>query len=240
MQKIQAENTITNKARQPRPIRSFVRRARKLPPKKQQVVDQIGEQYILSPTQNIVDFTKIFGREASLIIEIGFGTGENLLHLAQTLPHYNFLGIEVHKPGVAAVLMRLQQELLNNIRIYEYDAVEIFKQCIADNSVDKILLYFPDPWPKNRHHKRRIIQKEFVELIAAKLKCGGELRISTDCDDYADHCRKILSTVREFANANGETALLAEPFQCITTKFKRRGLKSGHNIWDMVFVKKVL
>lgn len=237
MNKIQVENTTNYEKHKPKPIRSFVNRARKLPPKKQQVVDQVGIKYLLALNENPVDFAKVFGREAPLVIEIGFGMGEGLLHLAQTIPDKNFLGIEVHNPGIASILMHLKQNPLNNIRIYQHDAVEILKQCITDNSVEQILLYFPDPWPKRRHHKRRIIQKEFAELIASKLKCGGKLQISTDCADYAHHCIKILSTICAFANPNYQTKSILQPLQTMTTKFKQRGLKLGHKIYDLIFVK---
>jgi len=208
-----------------RPIRSFVHRERKLGKIRQTAVQELWNQYVLKP-QEMLDVKKL---PRSINIEIGFGMGEALFEIAKNQPDEFFIGIEVHLPGVAALLTKLKNEPLNNLKIYHHDALEILQNCIPSHCIDKIFLFFPDPWPKNRHHKRRIVQSSFMELIHKKLKYNGYFYAATDIEDYAIHITKI-AAAGNFTPT--DTYNLRPP-----TKFENRGIQAGRKIWDLVFIK---
>lgn len=180
-----------------------------------------------------IDLAALFGREARRSLEIGFGDGHNLAELARRHPEQDFLGVEVHRPGVGRLLMTLEAEGLRNVRVVAEDAVAVLKERLPDARLDAVLIYFPDPWPKKRHHKRRLLQPEFAALLAQKLKPGGLLHLATDWEDYARHALEVLTASAEFLNiANGYAPRPAERPE---TKFERRGLKLGHKVYDLVF-----
>jgi tRNA (guanine-N7-)-methyltransferase len=208
-------------------IRSFVKRQRRLPPNKQKIFDEAWEIY----------GKKIFNRDAMLVLEIGFGMGTTLFNSAKNNPEQNFIGIEVHQPGIAALFAQLKIQALNNLRIYNEDAVMVLQQYISDNSLDKVLIFFPDPWPKKRHHKRRLIQPSFVELLQKKIKPKGVLHIATDWEDYANHIISVLKNNPAFTVLDPEKSL---PFLSdrILTKFEQRGKEQGHKIFDLLFERK--
>lgn len=221
----------------PRTIRSFVLRQSRITPAQQNALAAWLPRYGLDPAQGTFDFTAIFGRDAPRTLEIGFGTGDTLLALAATHPEQDFLGIEVHRPGVGRLLMNLAARQLTNVRVVCNDAVEVLAHCVPDTSLDAVLVYFPDPWPKKRHHKRRLLQPEFAALVAQKLKSGGRLQLATDWQDYAEHMLAVLSASPDFiAAGNCETA--QRPAERPLTRFESRGLKLGHAVHDLVFVKR--
>lgn len=182
-----------------------------------------------------LDFVALFGRAAPVVLEIGFGNGETLAALAASRSDCDFLGLEVHPPGVGHLMLRCETERLANVRIVCDDAVQVLQQRIADASLDEVLLYFPDPWPKKRHHKRRIVQPGFVELVARKLKRGGVLRMATDWQPYAEHMLATAGACAVLRNESATSDYVARPQSRPVTRFERRGQRLGHGVWDLAF-----
>lgn len=217
-----------------RRIRSFVLRQGRLTKGQERALEtgwpQFGVNYV--PTQ--LDLNQLFGRAQSpKILEIGFGMGDATAKIAQTLPACDFLAVEVHTPGVGSLLKLIQENNLSNVRIIQHDAVEVLSEMLADQSLDGVHIFFPDPWHKKRHHKRRLIQAEFVKLLCAKLKVGAYIHVATDWQEYAEWVLEVL---------NGETTLknsaidyAEKPSYRPLTKFENRGIKLGHGVWDLVF-----
>lgn len=222
----------------PRRIRSFVRRKSRTTPAQQRALQTLLPKYGLDPEQGLFDFAAIFGREARRTLEIGFGNGETLLALARAHPDEDFLGVEVHRPGVGRLLLALEAEKLGNLRIVCADALEVLGRCVADASLDAVLIFFPDPWPKKRHHKRRLLQPEFAALLARKLKPGGRLHLATDWPDYAEHILAVLSASSDFTNLAGDGGYTPRPEERSLTKFESRGLKLGHAVHDLIFLRR--
>lgn len=213
-----------------KPIRSFVRREGRMTHGQKSAFAKLWSKYGLELTAGKIDFKIIFAQQAPIILEIGFGMGQSLLNMAREHPAQNYIGIEVHHPGVGALFAELAKQNLTNVRVYCADAIEVLQQCIYDYSLDQVLIFFPDPWPKQRHHKRRLIQPEFVKLIASKLTSGGFLHIATDWEDYAQYILKVVSQIKEFES----TQSASRPI----TKFEQRGKRLGHKIWDLCFMAK--
>lgn len=185
-----------------------------------------------------MDWRALFGRDAHRTLEIGFGDGHNLVELARRHPERDYLGCEVHSPGVGRLLLGIEEHVLANIRIYPDDALPLLRERIPDASLDAILIYFPDPWPKKRHHKRRLVQPDTAELFASKLKAGGRLHLATDWEDYAVHALTVLSACPAFANTSSDAGWMPRPAERPETKFERRGLKLGHRVFDLVFTRR--
>jgi tRNA (guanine-N7-)-methyltransferase len=183
----------------------------------------------------LLDFTAIFGRDAPLVLEIGFGNGESLVALALVHAERNCLGLEVHPPGVGHLLLRCEAEQLRNVRVICEDAVQVLQRRVPDASLDEVLLYFPDPWPKKRHHKRRIVQPQFVELVARKLKPGGVLRMATDWQPYAEHMLTTAGSSTALQNESATGDYVDRPDSRPLTRFERRGQRLGHGVWDLAF-----
>ena len=182
--------------------------------------------------------TTIFGNNAPLIVEIGFGMGEATAAIAETLSDKNFIGIEVHTPGVGALLKLIGENNISNLRIIQHDAVEVLTNMIADNSLAALHIFFPDPWPKKRHHKRRLIQPESVKLLAQKLKVGGYLHLATDWQDYAHHMLDVLSHEPRLRNTpEAVDGFAPRPYYRGSSSFERKGMAKGHDVWDLVFFK---
>ena len=177
----------------------------------------------------------VFGREAPRTLEIGFGNGENLITLAAAHPQRDFLGVEVHRPGVGRLLLALEARALTNVRVICHDAVEVIEQQIAPQWLQEILVLFPDPWPKKRHHKRRLIQPPFAELLASRLMHGGLLRLATDWQPYALEMLETLTAVPALRNLAADGAFIARPPERAPTRFERRGERLGHAVWDLAF-----
>lgn len=178
---------------------------------------------------------QVFGRDAPLILEIGFGMGRSLAQMALQAPEKNWLGVEVHRPGVGSLLHRLAGQGSTNVRIYCADAVTVLRQCLADASLDGVQIYFPDPWPKRRHHKRRLIQAGFVALLAQRIKAGGYLHLCTDWEDYAEQMLAVLTAQPAFLNRAGSGRYSPRPPTRPQTRFERRGLRLGHRVRDLLF-----
>jgi len=178
---------------------------------------------------------QIFARQAPLTLEIGFGNGESLAAMAAMAPEMDFIGIEVHRPGIGHLLQALDKQAINNVRIFNEDAVKILGDCLPDGCLDRLLLFFPDPWHKKRHHKRRIVQPVFIELVARKLKPGGILHMATDWENYAGHMLKVVSASQKFQNCAEAGLYSDKPGYRPVTKFEHRGRKLGHGVWDLLF-----
>lgn len=218
-----------------RRVRSFVLRQGRLTAAQRQALETLWPSYGL-PSDQPFDAGTVFGRTAPVVVEIGFGDGEVLAQMAATDPDTNYLGIEVHRPGIGHLLLRLQALGLSNVRIYCADAVDILTHNIANHSLDAINLFFPDPWPKKRHHKRRLVTPDFIRLVAAKLKAGGTFHAATDWEDYALQMLKVLQGCQELENIGAGTTPFAAPgIHRPRTKFELRGERLGHSVWELVF-----
>jgi tRNA (guanine-N7-)-methyltransferase len=189
----------------------------------------------LSREDGMLDAETVFGRSGPLVLEIGFGMGQSLVEMAAAAPDVNFLGVEVHRPGVGRLLHSMAEQGVANIRVYCDDAVLVLEECIADAGLDGVQVFFPDPWHKKRHHKRRLIQPEFVKLLSRKLKPGGCLHLATDWENYADHMLEVLSAEPALVNSSGPGQYSARPGARPLTKFEQRGQRLGHGVWDLLF-----
>ena len=179
----------------------------------------------------------VFQRSAPCVLEIGFGNGTSLSEMAANNPEQDYIGIEVHRPGVGNLLLQIEKLALTNLRVINDDGVDVLNQMIADNSLDAVQLFFADPWHKKRHHKRRIVQKEFVQLLRKKLKLGGVFHMATDWEHYAEHMMKVMGESEGFENIAGKDQFLPRPESRPLTKFEQRGQRLGHGVWDLIFKK---
>jgi tRNA (guanine-N7-)-methyltransferase len=217
-----------------RTIRSFVTRGGRITPAQERALGALWPRFGLE-SAGPLEARSLFGRTAPLIVEIGFGNGESLLALAAAKPGIDFLGIEVHRPGVGRLLLGLEERRLTNVRVICRDAVEVFERQIAPESLQEILVLFPDPWPKKRHHKRRLIQGPFVERLARSLAPGGVLRLATDWEPYAVEMLATLNATAELQNLAPEGGFAERPAERAPTRFERRGERLGHEVWDLAF-----
>ena len=223
------------RARKHRTIRSFVRRAGRLTPPQQRALEELWPTYGVDFRPDGLDLDELFGRNAPRTLEIGFGNGETLVQQALSDPSSDFIGIEVHEPGVGHCLLTTQKAGITNLRLIAHDAIEVLQLQIAASSLQRINLYFPDPWPKKRHHKRRIVQAAFLNLCADRLLSGGSLHIATDWANYAEHIDDELAASDRFFCAERREHDGENPLDRPGTKFERRGLRHGHRIWDWRF-----
>lgn len=218
-----------------RAIKSFVMRAGRMTEGQQRGLDQGGPKFILPLADAPVDFDQVFGRSAPRTLEIGFGMGHSLLEMAAAAPEQDFIGVEVHRPGVGALLNGVLAQGLTNLRVFDCDAIEVLKRCVADASLDRLLLFFPDPWHKSRHHKRRIVQPAFAELVRTKLKPGGILHMATDWEPYAEYMLEVMNVAPGYRNQASDSRWVERPSERPVTKFERRGERLGHGVWDLKF-----
>lgn len=218
-----------------RRIRSFVRREGRLTDAQSSAIETGWPRWGVDFVPALVDWDVIFGRKAPRYLEIGFGMGGATAEIARNHPANDYIGIEVHRPGVGNLLKLVEQEALTNLRLMSHDAVDVVNQMIAPGSLDGILIFFPDPWHKKRHHKRRLIQPEFVQMLASRLKPGGTIHCATDWENYAEQMLEVLSADASLENT--VTGYAARPAYRPLTKFENRGLKLGHGVWDLVFQK---
>lgn len=217
-----------------RRIRSFVLRQGRLTKGQERALQTAWPQFGIEYAAQPLDLNQAFGRsESKKILEIGFGMGDATAKIAQTLPDYDFLAVEVHTPGVGSLLKLMQEGDIQNIRIIQHDAVEVLQQMLADGSLDGVHIFFPDPWHKKRHHKRRLIQAEFVKLLCSKLKAGAYIHVATDWQEYAEWVLEVLRAEPQLQNTAADYA--EKPTHRPLTKFENRGLKLGHGVWDLVF-----
>jgi tRNA (guanine-N7-)-methyltransferase len=217
-------------------IRSYIRRQGRATVGQKQALERYWDQFCLDPAEPL-QIDQVFKQSAPLVVEIGFGNGESLAAMAANNPGINYLGIEVHRPGVGHLLRLLAEKELDNVRIYHHDAIEILEQKIPDSSLAGIHLFFPDPWHKRRHHKRRIVRPSFVELLEKKLQSGGYFHAATDWQHYAEDMLKILSASSQLINQADGQKFCPRPEYRPVTKFEQRGLRLGHGVWDLIFKK---
>jgi len=226
--------TLHTEHRPARMIRSYVRREGRITAAQQRALRELWPRYGLEADAPL-DIAAVFGRRAPCTLEIGFGNGDALLTLAEQQPECDFIGIEVHRPGVGRLLQQLQAREPGNVRVMREDALQILKTCLPDNSLDRILLFFPDPWHKKRHHKRRIVQPGFIELLSRKIRPGGRLHMATDWEDYARHILAVMTQSAAFRNCAAEGDYVPRPDYRPSTKFEQRGRRLGHRVRDLVF-----
>jgi tRNA (guanine-N7-)-methyltransferase len=220
----------------PRGIRSYVLRAGRMGTGQVRALRELAPRYVLPFSAATFDPPRIFGRHAPLVVEIGFGMGQATAQIAAARPHDDFLGIEVHEPGVGALLQRIDEQQLTNLRIVQHDAVEVLHDMIAPATLAAVHVFFPDPWPKKRHWKRRLIQPPFVSLLASRLAPGGTLHCATDWQPYAEQMLEVLSA--EPLLANTADGFAPRPDYRPLTKFENRGLALGHDVWDLLFTRR--
>jgi len=222
----------------PRAVRSFVTRAGRITPAQQRALVELWPKYGLEFSPQPLQLRALYARSARCTIEIGFGNGDNLLRLAGAHPERDFLGIEVHRAGIGRLLLALEAQQLRNVRIVCHDAVEVLEAQVPPLSVQEILILFPDPWPKKRHHKRRLLQPAFAALAASRLAAGGQLRLATDWEPYAQHMLETLNALATLENLAADGGFVPRPSEREPTRFERRGERLGHEAWDLAYRKK--
>ncbi len=220
-----------------RQIRSFVLRTGRMTAGQKKAYEEAWPNFGLNLSDGAIKHESVFDRPAPVVLEIGFGMGDSLIEMAEAAPEKDFIGIEVHTPGVGRLLNQVVDKSLGNLRVYCDDAVEVLDQCIADGSLDKVQIFFPDPWHKKKHNKRRIVQPAFIQKLRAKLKAGGVIHLATDWEHYAEHMMEVMSAAEGFSNTCGDQAFSPRPEFRPITKFERRGQRLGHGVWDLLFEK---
>ncbi|HHX81968.1 MAG TPA: tRNA (guanosine(46)-N7)-methyltransferase TrmB [Pseudomonadaceae bacterium] len=217
-----------------RTIRSFVKRAGRMTGAQKQAMEQLWPRFGLELQAGPLVPAEVFGRQAPLVLEIGFGMGDSLIAMAQQHPEWDYVGVEVYPPGIGNLLKLAEADAVDNLRVYEADAKEVLNQAVADASLDRIQIFFPDPWHKKKHHKRRLIQPDFVAELRSKLKPGGILHLATDWEHYALQMMEVLSQAPGMRNCQGVGQWAVEHGRS-GTKFERRGQRLGHGVWDLLF-----
>lgn len=219
-----------------RPIRSFVRRSARMTRAQRAAIEQNWSTFGLTSGERL-DLDSVFGRRAPRLVEIGFGNGETLVDMARSDPRTDYLGIDVYEPGIGRLLASIADAGLTNVRVLRGDATEVLSESIAPESLNTVLLLFPDPWPKKRHHKRRLVQADFVNLVASRLVPGGIFHLATDWQDYAEHMLAVLEAEKSLVNTAGHNQFYPAPAPRPATKFERRGARLGHDIRDLRFAR---
>jgi tRNA (guanine-N7-)-methyltransferase len=217
-------------------IRSFILRQGRATAGQKLAIETLWNKYCLDPKQHY-DFEQLFENNSPLIIEIGFGNGESLAKMAAENPEQNYIGIEVHKPGVGHLMLLLEQQQLTNVKIYHHDAIDILETHIPNHTLKGVQLFFPDPWQKRRHHKRRIVSSKFLDLLSKKLQSKGYFHAATDWQHYAKDMLKTLSSHSDFINTSASKDYCERPDYRPLTKFEQRGVRLGHGVWDLIFKK---
>ncbi len=217
-----------------RQIRSFVLRKGKMTTGQRKAVEELLPKYAIDPVPDTLDFSSLFGNDNPVWLDIGFGNGESIIHAAQQHPDVNFLGIEVHLPGVGHLLIECEKLGLDNVRIIRNDAVDMMNKHMSDGCLDAVHVYFPDPWHKKRHHKRRIINPDFLALTASKLKQGGRLHYASDWEPYAIEVKELINQTPAFKNSQADGDFVDRPEWRPVTKFERRGQKLDHGSYDLI------
>ncbi len=240
-EQIESDDEQSGRVKHPRAVKSYVVRSGRMTFGQEKAFSELWSVYGIEGGQEsggvMLDFDKLFGRQAPVILEIGFGMGDSLIEIAASHPENNYIGIEVHRPGVGRLLGNISERALTNLRVMQFDAVEVLKTQIIDNSLSAVYLFFPDPWHKTRHHKRRIVQDDFVQLIRQKLSIHGQFHMATDWDAYARQVLKTMKQAPGFKNCASDDEYMPRPEYRPTTKFERRGERLGHGVWDILFEK---
>ncbi|XOV79549.1 MAG: tRNA (guanosine(46)-N7)-methyltransferase TrmB [Aestuariibacter sp.] len=220
-----------------RKVQSFVKREGRLTKGQAASLEKYWPTMGIDYQPEAISLTEEFGNDAPVVLEIGFGMGHSLIDMATNEQDKNFIGIEVHTPGVGAVLAAAAEAGLNNLKVMDHDAVEVLKNTIPDNSLSRVQLYFPDPWHKKRHHKRRIVQPEFVQLLRQKLKVDGLFHMATDWENYAEHMLEVMQSQEGYENTSDNNQYVPRPDFRPLTKFEQRGHRLGHGVWDLIYRK---
>lgn len=215
-------------------LRSFVRRSRRITAAQERALDTLWPIYGVE-IDKVLDFKALFGRQAEKHLEIGFGNGEALVTMAKAHPEHDYLGIDIYRPGISHLLLQIEAAELNNVRVICADAVPVLQQHLLRHSLDAVYLFFPDPWPKKRHNKRRLVQADFVKLLAQLIKSGGSLHLATDWENYTEQMLQVLDAAPEFINSVAGGGFAPRPPERPLTKFEQRGLRLGHSVWDLVY-----
>jgi len=218
-----------------RPVRSFVLRGGRLTEGQKRALDEFWPRFGIEKGESLLDFKTLFGNDAPVIMEIGFGNGDATWQMAQAHPAENYLGVEVHQPGVGRLLLQMEQHGIANIRIANDDAVEFLRERVPAKSLDGVRIYFPDPWPKKRHHKRRLIQSSLIELLASRMRPGALLHLATDWEPYAEHMLEVMRLSDGFVNLSPSGDFCDQPEWRPETKYERRGERLGHQVRDLLF-----
>lgn len=218
-----------------REVKSFVKREGRLTKGQAAALEKYWPTMGLNHSDELLDFKTLFNRESDVVLEIGFGMGASLVEMAKNAPEKDFIGIEVHKPGVGACLSNAEESGVSNLKVFEHDAVEVLRDNIAVNSLACVQLFFPDPWHKTRHHKRRIVQVEFVEKLREKIKIGGVFHMATDWENYSEHMLEVMNQIAGFENLSKTGDFVERPDHRPLTKFEQRGHRLGHGVWDIMF-----
>ena len=218
-----------------RTVRSFVRREGRITRSQQRALGELWPRYGITVDNRALDYKTMFGRKAPVIFEIGFGNGRSLAEMAAQHPEQDYIGVDVHRPGVGSLLLQLEDQAIENVRVVCEDAVQVLTHQIPDDSLQAVYLFFPDPWPKKRHHKRRLLQPEFVQLVRKRLKVNGLFHMATDWQGYAEHMMAVMSQAEGFKNTAGEGVYAERPDYRPLTKFELRGKNLGHGVWDLIF-----
>lgn len=226
----------------PRKLRSFVLRAGRTTTGQARAFEELGGKYLLPYQNKVVNWGDVFGRDVNLVLEIGFGMGEATAHIAKISPETNFIACEVHTPGVGKLMLRLEEQeglgAQNNVKIIQHDAVEVLEHMIPEQKLHGVHIFFPDPWHKKRHHKRRLIQTPFIQLVCNRLRADGYIHCATDWQPYAEQILEVLTAQEKLVNTASDVSGYAEkPHYRPLTKFEQRGKRLGHGVWDLVFRK---
>lgn len=229
---------MNTSATHPFRLRSFVRRDGRRTAAQERAYAALWPQFGLHVSNGLIAYESVFHRSAPRFLEIGFGSGQSLLALAKARPEYDFIGVETHKPGIGALFLGIEQQALTNLRVYDHDVIDVLTSCIPAASLDGVQLFFPDPWPKRRHHLRRLIQPDFINVLAATLKVNGTVHMATDWEDYAMHMLRVMSQAAQFVNlASPQHFATRSAHRPILTKFESRALREGRQIWELQFRK---
>lgn len=218
-----------------RKVRSFVKREGRLTKGQARALDDHWQTMGLDHENGMIDPATLFAKAQPLVLEIGFGMGTSLVEMAKNGDHENYIGVEVHRPGVGACIALAQESGVENLKVYQHDAIEVLADCIPDGSLAKVQLFFPDPWHKKKHHKRRIVQPEFVETIRQKLQIGGVFHMATDWENYAECMLEDMTSAPGFVNLSESDDYVPRPDSRPLTKFEQRGHRLGHGVWDLQF-----
>ncbi|MCW8195663.1 tRNA (guanosine(46)-N7)-methyltransferase TrmB [Proteobacteria bacterium 005FR1] len=218
-------------------VRSYVIRAGRMTAGQKAAFDRYWRHYGLSLFDGVIEPQRVFGRSAPLVVEVGFGMGDSLLAMAKAEPDKDFIGIEVHPPGVGRLINNAGKEEVSNLRVYMADAVDVLNDCIPPESVDRFQLYFPDPWHKKKHHKRRIVRADFLQLVLSRLKPAALLHFATDWENYAEQMAEVLEAAEDFVSEGGASPFVERPAFRPITKFEQRGARLGHGVWDLLYRK---
>ena len=214
--------------------RSFVRRGGRITTAQQRALDNLWSRYGVANNTSL-NLDELFGRTAEKHLEIGFGKGDALLNMAKNHPEHDYLGIDVHRPGIGHLLLQIEKAELTNVRVLSADVVEVFQNCLPAQCLNVVYLFFPDPWPKKRHQKRRLIQPNFIRLLAQLMKAGGDLYLATDWEEYAQQMLEVLEDSSEFNNGIAPKTFAPRSKERLLTRFEQRGLRLGHKVWDLLY-----